>query len=175
MNNEQYNAMSLDLLCDHIEQTHHKYVENTSVEIKENLKQLIDNGADNKSNLIEVSTIFDETASQLAMHMRREELMLFPVIRKMVKTQKPVKTLFGSIRKPIETMLDEHDSEEERFEKIAELTDDYNTDNNNDKLYNTTLKMLKEFGEDLLLHIHLENDILFPKSIELEDNLKKEE
>lgn len=69
MNNEQYNAMVLDLLCDHIEQTNHKYVENTSVEIKENLEQLIYNGDDNKISLQEVSTIFYETTSQLAMHM----------------------------------------------------------------------------------------------------------
>lgn len=61
----------------------------------------------------------------------------------MVKTHKLVKTLFGFISTPIATMLDEHDSEEEHFDKITELTDDCNSDNN-DRLYSTTMKMLKE-------------------------------
>lgn len=169
---KDFENMSLDALCDHIEQTHHKYVERESVTIKNNLSILIEQNSSDHPELIEVKSIFEEVASQMAMHMRREELMLFPVIRKMVRTEAPVKTLFGSIRTPIETMLNEHDSEEERYEKISKLTNNFQTpDNNENKLLDTTLQQLKQFGKDLLQHIHLENDILFPKSINLEEAL----
>ncbi len=166
-----FENMQLDMLCEHIEQTHHKYVEAKSVEIKSNLKALLEMNLDNHSELNEVSNIFDETAGQLSMHMRREELMLFPVIKKMVKTGQPVKTLFGSIRNPIETMLAEHDSEEERFEQISSLTNNYMAGDDAVPILQKTFDSLKEFGEDLLQHIYLENDILFPKSIALEERL----
>ncbi len=166
-----FENMPLDMLCDHIEQTHHKYVERKSVEIKNNLNTLIEQFQNEYPELVEVKYIFDDTASQLAMHMRREELMLFPVIRKMTRTNQPVKTMFGSIRNPIETMLNEHESEEKRFETIAKLTNNYQSGDEKNKLLQETLYSLKEFGIDLRQHIHLENDILFPKSIELEDKL----
>lgn len=169
--NADYNSMPLDILCDHIENTHHKYVAAKSVEIKRNIEKLISQQPDTIETFSEVKFIFNEIVAQLSMHMMREELMLFPVIKKMVKTGTPVKTLFGSIRAPIETMLNEHDSEEERFNTIATLTHSYQSTEDSSDLHKETLAMLNEFHKDLLQHIHLENDILFPKSIILEEKI----
>jgi regulator of cell morphogenesis and NO signaling len=67
-------------------------------------------------------------------------------------------------------MHHEHDAEGERFRKIAELTNNYTPPTDACNTYRVTFLMLKEFEEDLHLHIHLENNILFPKSIEMEKN-----
>ena len=166
-----YSSFPLDLLCDHIENTHHKYVTNKSVELKINIEKIISEQHEYIKIISEVQLIFNEIVAQLSMHMMREELMLFPIIRKMVRTGLPVKTSFGSISIPIETMLSEHDSEEDRFNRISTITNNYKTPLDSSKLLKDTLTMLNEFHKDLLQHIHLENDILFPKGINLETEL----
>ncbi len=78
---------------------------------------------------------------------------------------------FGSVQNPIAMMHHEHDTEGERFRKIAALTANYTPPGDACNTYRVTYAMLKEFEEDLHLHIHLENNILFPKAIELEHML----
>jgi len=78
---------------------------------------------------------------------------------------------FGTIQSPIAVMHEEHDVEGERFRKISELTDNYTTPADGCRTYQVTFALLKEFEDDLHLHIHLENNILFPKAIALEKNL----
>lgn len=68
-------------------------------------------------------------------------------------------------------MMHDHDGEGERFRKIASLTNDYNPPADACNTYRVTFSMLKEFEEDLHLHIHLENNILFPKAISMEEKL----
>ncbi|HRP38003.1 MAG TPA: hemerythrin domain-containing protein, partial [Candidatus Dojkabacteria bacterium] len=97
---------------------------------------------------------------------------LFPHIRRMVESKHsntPVSAPFGTVQNPIKMMMAEHDNEGERFRKIAELTNDYTMPADGCTTYRVTFAMLKEFEDDLHLHIHLENNILFPKSIELEE------
>jgi len=100
---------------------------------------------------------------------------LFPAIRKMVKAQHTGESYspppFGTIQSPIAVMHEEHDVEGERFRKISELTDNYTTPADGCRTYQVTFALLKEFEDDLHLHIHLENNILFPKAIELEKSL----
>lgn len=167
----EFNYWPLDLLSDYIEKTHHRYVSAKTPEIYGYLEKIIEVHGKQHPELLEVDKLFKETAGQLAMHMKREELMLFPVIRKMVKTQRKVKTLFGSIRNPIETMMNEHDDEGERFREIAALTNHYTLPADGCETYRVTLALLREFEDDLHLHIHLENNILFPKAIALEESL----
>lgn len=167
----EFNYWPLDLLSDYIEKTHHRYVSAKTPEINEYLEKIIQVHGERHPELLEVDRLFKETAGQLAMHMKREELMLFPVIRKMTKTQRKVKTLFGSIRNPIETMMNEHDDEGERFRQIAALTNNYTLPADGCETYRVTLALLQEFEDDLHLHIHLENNILFPKAIALEESL----
>ena len=70
-------------------------------------------------------------------------------------------------------MMEEHDIEGERFRKIAQLSDNYNPPADGCSTYRVAFALLKEFEEDLHLHIHLENNILFPKAIELEKELSE--
>ena len=78
------------------------------------------------------------------------------------------KAPFGSISNPIGMMLAEHQNEGERFEEISKLSNNYTLPDGGCTTYDVTLKQLKDFDNDLHRHIHLENNILFPKAIALE-------
>ena len=75
---------------------------------------------------------------------------------------------FGTVENPIAMMMQEHDNEGERFRQIAELSNNYNPPADACNTYKVTFAMLDEFEKDLHLHIHLENNILFPKAVKLE-------
>ena len=106
------------------------------------------------------------------MHMKKEELVLFPMIRKMVayrniKNQKAQLPL-GTVKNPIQVMMLEHDVEGDRFRRIAVLTDEYRAPADGCTTYRVAFSLLKDFEADLHLHIHLENNILFPRAMEIE-------
>jgi regulator of cell morphogenesis and NO signaling len=171
----EYKSWPLDLLTDYIEKKHHRYVEKRSMEIKPYLEKICAVHGNAHPELFEIKTEFDASVGELAMYMKREELILFPFVRKMVKAKlNDLKTgipRFGSVQNPIQTMMLEHTLEGERFRLIAELSDNYTPPIDACNTYKLTFALLKEFEEDLHLHIHLENNILFPKAIELEQLL----
>ena len=78
---------------------------------------------------------------------------------------------FGTIQNPINMMQQEHQVEGDRFAKIAELSNQYNPPADACNTYRVAYALLQEFEQDLHLHIHLENNILFPKAIALEAGL----
>lgn len=170
-----YNSWPLDLLADYIEKKHHRYVEVKIGEIKPFLNKIVRVHGPHHPELEEVQQLFDASAGELTMHMKKEELVLFPFIRKMVaatgKGTAVDSPRFGTIQNPIAAMLHEHDAEGDRFARIAALTQNYTPPVDACNTYRVTLAMLKEFEEDLHLHIHLENNILFPKAIALEQEI----
>ena len=107
--------------------------------------------------------------------MKKEELILFPHIRKMVKAIANKEELesppFGSVENPVQLMMDEHSVEGDRFARISELSNNYTPPSDGCNTYHVAFSLLRAFEEDLHLHIHLENNILFPRSIELEKQL----
>lgn len=119
----------------------------------------------------------DQLNVDFEFHMQKEEKLLFPYIRKMeimINTESAFEIPpFGSILKPAEVMINEHRSANENLKQIRNLCDDYklNSDENDNK--KTFFELLKEFERDFHLHIHLENNLLFPKAINLEKKLKK--
>ncbi|MCB0423860.1 MAG: hemerythrin domain-containing protein, partial [Mangrovimonas sp.] len=122
--------------------------------------------------LFEVNELFIASAGELAAHMKKEELILFPFIKELVKAKldshKVSQPSFGTVENPIAMMMNEHDNEGERFRQIAKLTNNYQPPADACNTYRVTYAMLEEFEKDLHLHIHLENNILFPKTINLE-------
>ena len=125
--------------------------------------------------LFEINQLFIDVANELAQHMKKEELVLFPRIKKMVQHLEN-KTLleparFGTIQNPISMMEHEHDNAGEIFRSIQELTNNYTPPEDACNTYKVTFSMLDEFEKDLHLHIHLENNILFPKALLLEKKL----
>jgi len=173
-NATDYTNWPLDLLADYIEKKHHRYVRTKTQEILPYLNKIIKVHGDRHPELLEVEKLFQESCNDLAEHMVKEEQILFPHIRSMVEANElgqSIKAPFGTVHNPIKMMMHEHDTEGRRFEKIAELTDDYTPPIDACNTYRITFALLKEFEQDLHLHIHLENNILFPKSIKAEENL----
>ena len=171
-----FKSLPLDLLAEYIEKKHHRYIEERAPEIKEYLLKLCQIHGNNHPELFEINEQFNQSSGELAMHMKKEELILFPYIKRMVaanlKKEKVNLPQFGTVENPIKAMMSDHDVEGERFKKISELSMKYTTPDDGCNTYRLTYSLLKEFEEDLHLHIHLENNILFPGAIELEKEMK---
>ncbi|QBO56937.1 iron-sulfur cluster repair di-iron protein [Chryseobacterium salivictor] len=167
-----FNSWPLDLLADYVEKTHHRYVEENSTVLIQYLNKLCKVHGDRHPELFEIAKLFTESAHELAAHMKKEELILFPFIKKMVNAKQTGEPLaspnFGTVESPVAMMKHEHTVEGERFVKIADLTNNYQFPADACGTYQVTYKMLEDFEKDLHTHIHLENNILFPKAIALE-------
>ena len=170
--NIDFTSWPLDLLADYVEKTHHRYVEEKTPVLQAFLDKLCKVHGDRHPELFEIRELFDESAKDLAAHMKKEELILFPFVRNMIKAQQTGEALrqphFGTVENPVNMMQHEHTVEGERFEKIATLTDGYTPPADACNTYKVAFAMLQDFENDLHTHIHLENNILFPKSVRLE-------
>ena len=167
-----YKSWPLDLLVEYIEKKHHRYVEEKIPVLRQFLDKLGRVHGERHPELFKINELFTASAGELASHMKKEELILFPFVKKMVKAKLENGAIqspqFGTVENPITMMMVEHDNEGQRFRDIAELTDNYNPPADACNTYKVTYAMLDEFEKDLHLHIHLENNILFPEAIKLE-------
>lgn len=172
-----FKSWPLDLLTDYIEKTHHRYVEDKSAELINFLETICEVHGENHGELYEIKELVQQNVDNLTQHMKKEELILFPFIRKMENAKRKSKVLekpsFGSIQNPVSQMESEHYAEGERFRNIEMLSNNYTPPEDACNTYKVTFAMLKEFQDDLHLHIHLENNILFPKAILLEKQFLK--
>lgn len=171
-----FNSWPSDLLIDYIEKTHHRFVEEKTAVLLPFLDKLTKVHGGNHPELFEIKELFDGSAGELAQHMKKEELILFPFIKKMdiaLRTGNAIEqSHFGTVENPIAMMKEEHENEGDRFVKIAELTNNYTPPSDACNTYRVTFAMLQEFEQDLHKHIHLENNILFIKAIEMENKFK---
>lgn len=167
-----FNTWPLDLLADYVEKTHHRYVEEKTPILQAFLEKLARVHGERHPELIEIRNLFEGSVQDLAVHFKKEELVLFPFIKNMVKAkisgEELIHPSFGTVENPVAMMKHEHTVEGERFAKIAELTSNYNPPADACNTYRVTFAMLEEFESDLHTHIHIENNILFPKAIKLE-------
>jgi regulator of cell morphogenesis and NO signaling len=172
-----YQSWEIDFLSDYIYNKHHKYIENKVPEIKQYLDKICRVHGNSHPELLEINKLFKESASDLILHMKKEELILFPYFKKLaaaVRDNTPVSSpQFDTVKSPIAMMHEEHDNEGHRFRKISELSNDYKPPIDACSSYKVSFSLLKEFEDDLHKHIHLENNILFKKGIELEQKLQE--
>lgn len=170
-----YKSWPIDLLADYVEKKHHRYVVGQIPVIQAFMVKIINAHGAKHPELAEIKELFDDSAEELTAHMEKEEKILFPFVRKMVAEQqagqKHVAAPFGTVQNPIRMMMHEHDTEGERFRKIKELSNGYTTPQDGCNTYRAAFAHLQAFEDDLHLHIHLENNILFPKAIQLEASL----
>ncbi len=170
-----YQSWPIDLLADYIEKKHHRYVDETIPILQQYLEKLCAVHGAHHHELFEITRHFNASAGELTVHMKKEEFILFPFVRKMMKTKNSDEKItpphFGTVKNPIKMMMYEHDNEGNRFRTIHELSNGYTPPADACNIYKVTYAMLKEFEDDLHLHIHLENNILFPKSIAMEASL----
>lgn len=168
----EFNTWTLTRLVDHIEAVHHAYVHERLEVLQRFLDKLCRVHGGRHPELQLVQAEMKAGAGELTAHMRKEELMLFPFIKRMehavLDCEALPKPLFGSVGNPISMMEVEHRAEGDRLRRIAELTNDFANPPDGCATYAAAMALLKEFEEDLHLHIHLENNILFPKALAME-------
>lgn len=167
-----YNSWPIDLLADYIEKTHHRYVTEKIPELNIYLNKLCKVHGERHPELLSIYKHFLASSEELTIHMKKEENILFPFIRAMVKAENSQMEIdqpsFTTVKNPIAMMMKEHDIEGGRFREISRLSNEYTAPADGCTTYKVAFAMLKEFEEDLHTHIHLENNILFPKAITME-------
>lgn len=169
-------AWTLTRLAEHIEHVHHGYVNDRTPVLLQYLAKLCKVHGAEHPELFDITREFEACAGAMAMHMNKEEQMLFPFIKRMELARRegsPVPVPhFGTLENPVNMMKHEHEEEGERFQRIAALTDRYTPPSDGCNTYRAAYALLQEFEQDLHRHIHLENNILFPKAMELERTLQ---
>ena len=124
------------------------------------------------TEVVKINHLFNEVAKELAVHMKKEELILFPFIKKLAKADKEgvIAAIphFGSVNNPIKMMEEEHENAGDIFKEIKQLSNNYTPPKEACNTFKALYAKLDEFEQDLHQHIHLENNILFPKAIVLE-------
>ncbi|MDD3771053.1 MAG: iron-sulfur cluster repair di-iron protein [Weeksellaceae bacterium] len=174
--NIDFTSWPLDLLADYVEKTHHRYVKEKSPVIFAFLEKLCNVHGGRHPELFEIKDLFSESIQDLGDHMVKEETILFPFIRTMVDAKNSntdfERPHFGSVENPVNMMMHEHTAEGERFEKISALSNAYTVPDDGCNTYRVAFQMIQEFEDDLHKHIHLENNILFPKSVHLEKDFQ---
>lgn len=174
---EDYNNWPLDQLANHIQSTHHQFTEAKITELKPLLAELVEKHHATNPEVIELQKTFEVSAGEMASHMKKEELVLFPFIRKMIQTKKSHSQItvphFGTVQNPVNMMLHEHDEQSKLLRKMGELTSNYTLPKDACDTFKTAYANLKAFDTDMHKHIHLENNILFPKAVALEKTLDK--
>jgi regulator of cell morphogenesis and NO signaling len=170
-----FDNWELDALIDHIVNTHHNYVKESVQILSQYANKVAKVHGQHYNFLLEVNTLFHEVADELISHMQKEEQILFPYIKKIVLSERNNNTQtpapFGSVSNPISMMEHEHESAGEILRKIDTLTNHYTTPDDACNTFKALYSKLEEFEQDLHQHIHLENNILFPKAIIIENNM----
>ncbi len=159
---------SLSELCDHIEQTHHVYLKQELPRLTELIDKVVAAHAEHHPELRDVQQVFAALRAELETHMMKEERILFPAIRQMEQAGGPLAFPFGSVGNPIRVMEHEHDSAADALRRLRSLTSDYRLPEDGCNAYAAMLNALQRLEGDLHRHIHKENNILFPRALQLE-------
>ncbi|HQU56019.1 MAG: iron-sulfur cluster repair di-iron protein [Chitinophagaceae bacterium] len=167
-----YNDWTLDFLADYIVQTHHNYVRKTLPDLLTYAEKVKTVHSPQHPELVEINELIGAVNVEMTTHMVKEEKVLFPYIKLLVTnengSQPKAEGPFSSVQEPINLMEMEHELVGNNMGEIRKLTKDYSLPADACASYSLLYKMLQEFEEDLHLHIHLENNILFPKALQLE-------
>jgi regulator of cell morphogenesis and NO signaling len=170
-----FNSWELDFLIDYIVNNHHRYVKQALPVISEHSQKVASKHGENHNEIITISEHFSRIREELEVHMQKEERMLFPYIKQLLEIDRSGEEApyapFGTVENPIKVMEAEHEAAGKMMAEINGLSSSFTPPVDACTTYRVLYQELKEFGDDLHMHIHLENNILFPKAIELEKRL----
>ena len=169
---EEWQSHSLAELMNHIVQTHHVYTKSELERLDQLSTKVASVHGQNHPELQKVRDLFLVLQKDLMPHMLKEEQVLFPYIEKMEdasRNGRPAPTpFFGTVRNPVKMMIQEHDTVGDLLRELRSTSGDYAVPADGCTSYRTLYQALQEFEKDLHQHIHLENNILFPRAIALE-------
>lgn len=170
-----YNEWEADFLAHYIVNTHHRYVAKALPELVALSNKVMRVHGNHHPELVRMHEIVESVAGEMTSHMFKEEKVLFPYIIKLAEARGGSGTAaaahFGTVRNPINMMEAEHEHVGGAMEEVRNLTNDYILPDGACTSYRVLYQMLEEFEQDLHLHVHLENNILFPKAEALEQEL----
>lgn len=177
---EQVSSLAFDkwdigFLSDYIINTHHTYVKENIPFISELANKVARVHGDIHPEVIKVAEIFSQIAKDLSLHLMKEENILFPFVKQLAEAGMTNKRItpaaFGTINNPTQIMEMEHEQAGEDLAAIRQVTNNYTLPADACTSFTILYKKLQEFENDLFTHVHLENNILFPKAIQLEKEL----
>lgn len=170
-----YNEWNLDFLTDYIINTHHAYTRKVLPDIKTYANKVRRVHHTYHPELVRIDELVLAAYEELFSHMHKEEKILFPYIKKLVAAQNTQtnheRSPFGVIQNPINIMEMEHETLGNYLKELRELSQDYRLPEDACASYSLLYRMLEALEEDIHLHIHLENNILFPKAVEMENSI----
>jgi len=161
-------TLSLTDLADHIERTHHAYLRAEFPRLDKMTEKVLRVHGKAEPRLATVRQAYCDLRDELTSHMKKEENILFPMIRQTEQADSPVSFHCGSIANPIKQMELEHDHAGNALATIRTATDDFQPPEWACNTYRAMIDGLAQLESDLHLHIHKENNVLFPKAIKLE-------
>jgi regulator of cell morphogenesis and NO signaling len=164
-----WQSASLSDLVDHIIAAHHTYLKTELPRLAGMLEKVLAKHGERYPEVLHpVADVFGRLREELDSHLMKEELILFPLIRTLEAASGPVQSHCGSVRNPIGVMVMEHDSAGTALGRLRELTSGYAPPADACNTFRALYHGLAELEEDLHHHIHLENNILFPRAVERE-------
>ena len=162
---QNFNEWDLGFLCDYIRNTHHKFVLRTLPELIYYTQKIATVHGDHHHELKDIEALFARINDELREHLTKEEEVLFPAIKEAVSNAgSGLKSLILS---EISRMKGEHDAAGTAMDKINEISNHYRVPEDGCNTYQLTYKLLEKFEDDLHVHVHLENNILYPKALKL--------
>jgi regulator of cell morphogenesis and NO signaling len=171
-----FDNWDIDFLTDYIFNVHHLYLKRALPEVKEQVMKFLEEHRNKFPELEELETIINRFIKEIPPHMKREEEIFFPYIKQIFHAYKHresyAKLLIRTLRKPLEeVMLKEHETTGSNLHRLRTITNNYTPPNKACIAHKVTFAKLKELDDDLVQHIHLESNILFPKAIQMEKEL----
>lgn len=159
-----WNEASLAELADHIVDVHHRFLDSELPRVTGLIEKVCRAHGKKHSDLAKVQETFQRLREHLEFHMAKEENILFPAIKRLEAANRSVHFPFGSVNNPIRMMEHEHDDAGNSLRLLRELTDGYTPPRDACPTYRVMLESLERIERDLHLHIHKENNILFPRA-----------
>jgi regulator of cell morphogenesis and NO signaling len=167
-----WQSASMAELADHIMALHHVFLREEMPEIARMIeKVLAAHGSNHSESLLSLQKTFSGLQTELTVHMMKEETVLFPLVKRMEGAAREgmlPPAPGGSVSNAITVMEDEHVSAAAALREMRRLTSGYNVPRDGCKTYRALFQRLRNLEADLHVHIHLENNILFPRAIEME-------
>ena len=162
-------------MIDYIVDKHHTYTRDEIEHLTPLMAKVAGKHGAQHPELYALEELFSELCADLSPHLMKEEQILFPYITelenfKTKQTKVPV-SCFGTVKNPVGMMMREHDTAGEILRNMRLVSNDYKIPEGACPSYTALLTRLEAFEKDLHQHIHLENNVLFPKAIELENEI----
>jgi len=155
--------LSLSELTDHIVEQHHGFLRNELPRIHAMAERVAQVHGGHTPSLVEVYEVFTEMGQELAAHIQKEEQVLFPVIQGLDGEGGKTET---NLAEMVARMMEEHETSAAAIGRLRELTNGYQTPEDACNTYRALFAGLADFESDNARHIHLENDLLFPRAME---------